>query len=203
MAGIVAVASAVADTPLWLRYPAISPDGSTIAFCYQGDIFTVPSSGGAAKRITTNPAYDYMPVWSPDGRSIAFASDRNGNMDVYVVSAEGGVPRAVTVNSVNETPVLFIDNDHILYSASMLPDRKDIQFPSGQFPQLYKIPVTGGRPVMFSSLAMENLSVNPVDGTILYNDKKVMKILGASITVHQSHVTYGHVRPMLNRHSKN
>ncbi len=51
MAGIVAVASAVADTPLWLRYPAISPDGSTIAFCYQGDIFTVPSSGGAAKLI--------------------------------------------------------------------------------------------------------------------------------------------------------
>ena len=172
MAGLAVVASAFADTPLWLRYPAISPDGSKIAFCYQGDIFTVPAAGGVATRITTNPAYDYMPVWSPDSRSIAFASDRNGNMDVYVVSAEGGAPRAVTVNSVNETPVMFIDNGHIVYSASMQPDRKDIQFPSGQFPQLYKIPVAGGRPVMFSSLAMENLSVNPVDGTILYNDKK-------------------------------
>ena len=46
MAGLAVVASAFADTPLWLRYPAISPDGSKIAFCYQGDIFTVPAAGG-------------------------------------------------------------------------------------------------------------------------------------------------------------
>ena len=54
------------DSPLWMRYCAISPDGQTIAFSYQGDIYTVPSSGGKARQLTTHPAHDTRPVWSPD-----------------------------------------------------------------------------------------------------------------------------------------
>ena len=57
--------------PLWMRYCSISPDGSTIAFCYKGDIYTVPSTGGNARQLTTNPAYDTHPIWSPDGQQIA------------------------------------------------------------------------------------------------------------------------------------
>ena len=71
------------DNPAWMRYPAISPDGSLIAFSYKGDIYTVPVSGGRASQITTNPAHDSYPVWSPDGQQIAFASDRLGSMDIY------------------------------------------------------------------------------------------------------------------------
>ena len=74
-----------ANTPLWLRYPAISPDGSTIAFSYKGDIFKVSAKGGIASILTTNSAYDFMPVWSPDGKTIAFASNRYGNFDVFAV----------------------------------------------------------------------------------------------------------------------
>src|SRR5689334_10679197 len=73
------------DTPLWLRYPAISPDGQTIAFSYQGDIYVVPAVGGAATPITIGESYEYAPVWSHDGRSIAFASDRYGDFDVFVM----------------------------------------------------------------------------------------------------------------------
>ena len=45
------------ENPLWMRYPAISPDGKTIAFCYKGDIFLVSSEGGRATQLTTHPAY--------------------------------------------------------------------------------------------------------------------------------------------------
>ena len=58
--------SASAITPLWMRDVKISPDGSTIAFTYAGDIYTVPSTGGKATRLTATPAYESHPVWSPD-----------------------------------------------------------------------------------------------------------------------------------------
>lgn len=61
---------AAQEAPLWMRYCALSPDGTTIAFTYKGDIYTVPSTGGRATQITTNPAFDTTPVWSPDGKQI-------------------------------------------------------------------------------------------------------------------------------------
>ena len=64
------------NDPLWMRYPAISPNGETIAFTYKGDIYTVPANGGKATQLTTHPAHDTRPIWSPDGSKIAFASDR-------------------------------------------------------------------------------------------------------------------------------
>ena len=54
IASVVPVASAI--TPLWLRDVQISPDGSTIAFTYKGDIYTVPSRGGSATRLTSMPS---------------------------------------------------------------------------------------------------------------------------------------------------
>lgn len=51
-----------------MRYPAISPDGATIAFSYRGDIYTVPVTGGKATQLTTHPAHDTQPVWSPDSK---------------------------------------------------------------------------------------------------------------------------------------
>jgi WD40-like Beta Propeller Repeat len=53
-----------------LRAAAISPDGKTVAFGYHGDLWTVPSTGGAATPITVNSDYDTSPVWSPDGKQI-------------------------------------------------------------------------------------------------------------------------------------
>ena len=87
--------AATADTPsaqraLWLRAASISPDGKTVAFSYHGDLWTVPSMGGAATPITVNADYDTTPVWSPDGKQIAFASDRYGNFDVFVMPSTGG-----------------------------------------------------------------------------------------------------------------
>src|SRR5450759_5415887 len=82
-----------------MRYPAISPDGQTIAFTYKGDLYRVAASGGAATPLTQHPAEDFMPVWSHDGASIAFASDRHGNFDIYVMPAAGGEAKRLTFHS--------------------------------------------------------------------------------------------------------
>lgn len=160
------------NVPLWMRHCAISPDGTTIAFTYKGDIYTVPVTGGRAMQITTNPAYDTRPVWSPDSKQIAFASDRMGSLDVYLVSKEGGEPRRLTTHSGSETPLAFADAGHILFAADIMPSAESITFPSnGQFSQVYRVSVEGGRPVMFSSMPMECISINK-EGALLYQDKK-------------------------------
>lgn len=160
------------DNPLWMRYCAISPDGSSIAFTYKGDIYTVPATGGKATQITTNPAHDTKPVWSPDGKKIAFASDRMGSMDVYEVSREGGIPKRLTTHSGNETPIAYKNAGHILFQANIMPTAEDAQFPSGQFQQVYEVSTTGGRPILFSSMPMEDISVSSTGNALLYHDKK-------------------------------
>ena len=157
------------NDPLWMRYPAISPNGEMIAFTYKGDIYTVPTTGGKATQLTTHPAHDTRPVWSPDGKQIAFASDRNGNFDVFIMNKEGGAPTQLTVHSANEYPETFSDNDHVLYSASIQQDVKDSQFPSSLFAQIYQVGTQGGRPELFSSLAMENLAFSKDGKQVLYN----------------------------------
>ena len=83
-------ASSYAATPLWLRDVQISPDGTEIAFCYKGDIYKVPSNGGTATQLTTQASYECSPIWSPDSKQIAFASDRNGNFDLFVMAEQPG-----------------------------------------------------------------------------------------------------------------
>ena len=106
------------SNPLWLRYPAISPDGTTIAFSFRGHIFTVPAAGGLAIPLTGGPAHDSSPVWSPDGKLIAFASDRYGHYDVYVTSPQGGAVRRLTTYSTDAVPTSFTpDGQYVLFNA--------------------------------------------------------------------------------------
>ena len=161
-----------ANDAAWMRYCSISPDGTQIAFTYQGDIYTVPANGGRAIQLTTNSAHDTRPIWSPDGQQIAFASDRLGSMDIYVVNKDGGTPTRLTTHSGNETPLAFKDNGHILFQANILPAADDMQFASAQFPQVYEVSTQGGRPVMFSSMPMEDISLSADGKTLLYHDKK-------------------------------
>lgn len=84
--------------------PALSPDGSTIVFAWQDDLWRVPAEGGTAVRLTVHPAQEGSPVWSPQGDRVYFVSDRHGSNDVYSMDPDGGRLRRVTFDSGAEYP---------------------------------------------------------------------------------------------------
>jgi len=77
-----------------LRFPAIHQD--RVAFSYAGDLYLVAATGGLARKITSHPGYEMFPHFSPDGKSLAFTAQYDGNTEVYVMPAEGGVPQRLT-----------------------------------------------------------------------------------------------------------
>jgi tricorn protease len=173
LTSMAALAQPVTDDPLWLRNAAISPDGRTIAFCYQGDIWRVPATGGDAVPLTTNEAHDHTPVWSRDGGRIAFASTRYGNNDVFVMSSMGGAPTRLTFDSGNEVPSDFTpDGSAVVFYGHRQDDVRNQQFPVGGLGELYTVPSTGGRPMLVSTIAMHRARYNATGDLIVYHDRK-------------------------------
>lgn len=165
--------TAQAVTPLWLRDVQISPDGSQIAFCYMGDIYAVPSVGGEAVRLTTLSSYECNPVWSPDGKQVAFASDRYGNFDVFVMPSEGGNATRLTFNSASETPTTFTpDGANVLFNATIQDPASSVGFPTSSLPELYSVPVAGGKSVQVLGTPAEAVCYSPKGDFFLYQDKK-------------------------------
>jgi Tol biopolymer transport system component len=78
-----------------IMHPAVSPDGTRVAFAALGDLWLMPV-GGAAQRLTHDAALDTDPAWSPDGRSLAFSSDRDGVMNLWIRDVQSGADRQLT-----------------------------------------------------------------------------------------------------------
>lgn len=121
---------------LGLRTPALSPDGTTLALSYQGDIWRVSLKTYQAIRLTAHPAYDGWPRWSPDGTQILFTSKRSGNNDVYVMPSQGGIPRRLTFHSSNDLGTDWSpDGTWVVFASSRANARS-----------LYRVSVRGGLP---------------------------------------------------------
>jgi tricorn protease len=159
--------------PQWIRYNAISPDGSQIVFTYKGDLYKVASEGGEAQQLTFHEAHDYQAVWSPDGQTLAFASERYGNFDIYVMPAAGGPATRLTFHSTNETPFTFsADGKYVYFGAARQDKASHRQYPTGSQPELYQVPVDGGRVDQVLTVPAEHVQVNQAGTQLIYHDKK-------------------------------
>jgi tricorn protease len=132
----VSVCGAQAGKPLLLRSPAIGR--SQIVFSYAGDLWSVGRDGGEAKRLTSGVGVETDPCFSPDGTQIAFTGEYDGNIDVYVIPASGGIPRRLTYHPAPDLPL------------GWTPDGKRILFVSGRdsatpVPHLFTISKEGGQ----------------------------------------------------------
>jgi tricorn protease len=119
-----------------VRYPDYH--AGKVAFAYLGDIWTAEESGREIQRLTVHKARDIYPRFSPDGRTIAFSSDREGNLDVYLIPTVGGAVRRLTVHSADETVL------------DWTPDGKGVLFASQRgedfMGKLYVVSVDAGLP---------------------------------------------------------
>src|SRR5262245_54501253 len=82
--------------------PALSPDGSEIAFVSGGDIWTATATGGEAHLLVSHPATESRPLYSPDGRKLAFGSTRTGNGDIYILTIDTGELKRLTFDDSND-----------------------------------------------------------------------------------------------------
>lgn len=152
----------MAQQPSFLSYPTLSPDGSTLVFSYEGDLWKVPSEGGPALRLTAMDGNEISPRISPDGQWLAFSSNQNGNMDVYIMPLGGGDIQQLT----------YHDGSDEVDSWSW--DSKTIYFTSSRYNRFssYKVRREGGTasrvfPHYFNYI---HGMVETPNGELLFND---------------------------------
>jgi tricorn protease len=125
------------DAPILAQKPTLNQ--THVVFVYAGDLWKVARGGGAAQRLTSGPGVETNPVFSPDGSLVAFTGEYDGNVDVFVMPAEGGMPRRLTWHP---------SSDIVL---GWTPDGKEILFTSSRtaysrFSELFTVSLEGGLP---------------------------------------------------------
>ncbi len=144
-----------------VRYPHYH--NGRIVFSYLGDIWTADENGQNIQRLTVNRARDVYGRFSPDGKWIAFSSERNGNLDVYLIPAGGGNAKQLTTHSSDETVLGWSsDSRAILFSGNRGED-----FTA----QLYLVSTEGGMPWKAGTDMGVQASYSPDGQRLAYNQK--------------------------------
>src|SRR5262245_54955406 len=139
-----------ADEARLLRFPAIHD--STVVFTYAGNLYSVPATGGTARRLTSHDGFEMFARFSPDGKHIAFTGQYDGNTEVYRMPAEGGTPVRLTYTATlgrDDVSDRMGPNNIVI---GWTPDGKNILFRSRMksfndfVGQLYTVSVEGGIP---------------------------------------------------------
>jgi tricorn protease len=145
------------------RYPDVSK--THITFSYGGDIWIVPIEGGMASRLSSPAGSEIAPKFSPDGNLIAFSGNYDGNIDIYVIPALGGLPKRVTHHGMpDRIQDWYPDGKHLLYTTSMNSGKQ-------RFSQFYRLRKEGGIPEKLPIAYGEFGSLNADATKIAFTDK--------------------------------
>lgn len=123
--------------------PAISPDGSELAFVSSGDIWTAPAAGGEARLLVAHEANESRPLYSPDGTRLAFMSDRTGGGDIYILDLRTGALRQLTYDDGLDRLDSWSRDGEWIYISSTSRDIAGMN-------DIYRVRASGGTPMKVS-----------------------------------------------------
>jgi Tol biopolymer transport system component/C-terminal processing protease CtpA/Prc len=152
------------NSAYFLSNPTLTPDGQTVIFSFEGDLWKADVSNGQASRLTAMQGYETSPRVSPDGKWIAFTGRQYGNADIFIMPVNGGEVKQITFHS---------GNDDV---TSWSWDSKYIYFNSNRMGQIagFKVSADGGTPTrVFGNYFFQydhNLVEHPSSGEIFFND---------------------------------
>jgi tricorn protease len=147
LTAVAGFASAASAQTRLLRFPDIYKD--KVVFTYAGDLWVASSAkGGTATRLTAHPGLEMFAKFSPDGQWIAFTGQYDGDEQIYVIPATGGVPKQLTFYPARGPFPPRWGYDNQVYGWT--PDGKSVFFRSlregwdHSDSRIYTVPVEGG-----------------------------------------------------------
>ncbi|MBL8879049.1 MAG: PD40 domain-containing protein, partial [Phycisphaerales bacterium] len=141
LCGIALTAPALSGVTGYYRFPTIH--GDRVVFAAEGDLWQVAIGGGMASRITTHPGNEAFAKFSPDGKWLAFSAEYEGNVDAYVMPADGGEPLRLTFHPLPDEIIAWrADSSAIVFRSRRESPNRDLN--------IFEVPRTGGQPRKFA-----------------------------------------------------
>lgn len=144
-------------------YPCLTPDGQTIIFSYESDLWKVDTKGGLAIRITAMDGHETRPKISPDGNWLAFTGNQYGNNDIFIMPLAGGPITQLTYHQASDQ------------LASWTWDSQSLYFTSDRYNRMstYQIKIKGGTPSRVFEHYFNNIHnavAHPTSNELFFNE---------------------------------